>query len=84
MRQLICGTVFILALFGIFALADGAVTVGTVVTCIGLLLTMAVCIVIGDDDLFEALMKPSKKENTYMERYRQRLDYAFGKKKNRR
>ena len=63
MRQLICGIVLVFSMFGIFALADGTVTIGRVAACVWLLLTMAVCIVIGDDDLFEALMKPSKKKN---------------------
>ena len=72
-----------LAFVGVCSLAGGGISAEIVIACVSLLLVMAVCTVIGDDDLFEALMKPSKKKKTYMESYRQHLDYAFGKKKNR-
>ena len=83
MRRGICAALIILSLIGICALAGETVTLDVVLMCVVLLLVIGACIVIGDDGMYEAFIKPNKKKNTYMERYRQRLDYAFGKKKNR-
>ncbi len=55
----------LLGIFGVTGIADsGGINLGTyIIVCIGLLLVMAVCIVIGDDELFEALMKPRERKN---------------------
>lgn len=67
-RQIISGSAFMLAMlaiFGVTGIADsGGISLGTyIIMCIVLLLVMVVCIVIGDDDLFEALMKPRERKN---------------------